>query len=322
VLPDAADVARARALLRRHVPVTRLVRSVRLPRVAGSLWLKLESELPTGSFKVRGALYALACAVGRGNVSGVVAASTGNHGAAVAFAARACGVPATIFLPEQPNATKRARILEHGATVVEAGADISGARAAAESFAAAHGAFLLDDATDGDLPAGPATIAVEIFEQLPAARVLLVPMGDTALIRGVASAARRASPGVRVVGVQAAAAPAYANAWRTGSAAPTVDCATIADGLATRIPDPANVAAIRQVVDDVVLVTERQLLDAMRELLICEQVYAEPAGAAAVAAALYACEPTTGSVALVTGSNASAQVLATLLGGGAPPAHP
>lgn len=313
VLPDAAAVERARALLRTHLPVTRLVRTERLPRVAGSLWLKLESELPTGSFKVRGALYALACAVRRGNVSGVVAASTGNHGAAVAFAARALGVPATIFLPERPNAVKRARIIEHGAAVIEHGIDIAAARDGAAAFAAAHGAFLLDDATDRDLPAGPATIALEILEQLPDTRVLLVPVGDTALIRGVASVAKRAAHPIRVVGVQAAAAPAYANAWRTGVAAPTADCATIADGLATRVPDPVNVAAIRQVVDDVVLVTEQQVLEAMRELLVREHVYAEPSGVAAVAAALWIVDPVPATVALVTGCNAPAQVLAALL---------
>jgi threonine dehydratase len=313
VLPEAAEVTHASELLRSHLPVTRLVQATRLPRVARSLSLKLETELPTGSFKVRGALHALACALRRGNVAGVVAASTGNHGAAVAYAARVLGVRAAIFLPEHPNAVKRARIIEHHASVVEYGPDITAAREAAAAFAAANGAYLLDDATDPDLPAGPATIAVEIFEQLPQARVLLVPIGDTALIRGLASAAKRAARDVRVVGVQAANAPAYANAWRTGSATPTDDCATIADGLATRVPDAANVAAIRQVVDDIVLVTEQQMLDAMRALLVHEEIIAEPSGAAPVAAAMLASEPAPGTVAIVTGCNASAQALAALL---------
>jgi threonine dehydratase len=313
VLPEAAEVERARELLRMHLPVTRLVPATRLPRVGGSLWLKLESELPTGSFKVRGALYALACALRRGSVAGVVTASTGNQGAAVAYAARVLGVRAAIFLPEHPNAVKRARIIEHNATVVESGADITAARNAAAAFAAANGAYLLDDATDADLPAGPATIAVEVLEQLPRTRVILVPIGDTALIRGIASAVKRAAPDIRIVGVQAAAAPAYVNAWRTGIPQPTADCNTIADGLATRVPDPANVAAIRNVVDDVILVTDRQMLDAMRDLLIFEQVYAEPAGAAAVAAAMQAATATPETVAVVTGCNASAESLAALL---------
>jgi threonine dehydratase len=286
ILPEAGEVSRARDLLRAYLPPTRLVRAAALPGAAGPLWLKLESELPTGSFKVRGALYALACALERVAIGRVVAASTGNHGAAVAYAARVLGVPATIFLPEQPNPAKRARIIEHGAAVVEAGVDIAAARAAADAFVATAGAFLLDDATNADLPAGPATIGVEVVEALPDVATLLVPMGDTALIRGVAAAAKRAAPAVRVIGVQAATAPAYANAWRTGIAADTADCATIADGLATRITDAANVAAIRQVVDDVALVTEEQMLDAMAALLSHEHVHAEPSGAVAVAKAM------------------------------------
>jgi threonine dehydratase len=312
-LPDAADIERARELLRSHLPVTRLVPTRRLPRVAGALWLKLETELPTGSFKVRGALYALDCALRRGGVNGVVAASTGNHGAAVAYAARVLGVRAAIFLPEHPNPVKRARIIEHHATVVEFGADITAARAAAAAFAGANGAYLLDDATDRDLPAGPATIALEIVEQLPETRTLLVPIGDTALIRGVASAAKRAARDITVIGVQAAAAPAYANAWRTGRAEPTADCRTIADGLATRVPDPANVAAIRDVVDDVVLVTEQQLLDAMRALLVHEHIFAEPSGAAPVAAAMNAVSAGPGTVAVVTGCNAPTDVVAMMV---------
>ncbi len=127
--PTTPDVRRAReaqALLAEHLPETRLVgaRSVASPG-GGPVLLKLESELPTGSFKVRGALWALAVRHREGRVDEVVTASTGNHGAAVAWAADLLGVAATIFLPERPNPVKRARISELGATVVEDGRDIS-----------------------------------------------------------------------------------------------------------------------------------------------------------------------------------------------------
>ena len=124
----------------------------------------------------------------------VVCASTGNHGAAVAYAAQLLGIRATIFLPAEPNPVKAARILALGARLVKAGADLSAAIDAAQQYAAREGAFFLHDASDPDMPVGTATIGAEIVEQLPAVDVIYVPMGDTALIRGVASAAKQRRP--------------------------------------------------------------------------------------------------------------------------------
>jgi threonine dehydratase len=314
-LPGQAGIAAARELLAQHLPRTRLVQATAPAGCVMRLHLKLEHELPTGSFKVRGALVALHAALAQGSVTGVTAASTGNHGAAVAWAARVMGVPATIFLPDNPNSVKRARILEHGARVVEAGPDITAARAAAEEFAADHDAFLLDDATDPHLPAGPGTIGAEIMDELPAVGTIVVPVGDTALIRGVAAAAKGVRADVRIIGVQAATAPAYADAWRSGRAEPTERCDTIADGLATRVPDPANVAAIRQVVDDVVTVTDTDILAAMRHLLITAQIHAEPSAAAAVAALPLLAAADDDVVAIITGCNSPPHVLAMLVAG-------
>jgi threonine dehydratase len=313
VLPGPAEIAAAARLLEQYLQPSRLVRGVPPAGVAGDLHLKLEHELPTGSFKVRGALVALHRAMAEGGVAQVTAASTGNHGAAVAWSARTLGVPATIFLPENPNMVKRSRILEHGAQVRESGPDIAAARSAAEAFAARHGALLLDDATNPYLPAGPATIGAEILAQLPEAATVVVPVGDTALIRGVAAAVKGVARGIRVVGVQAAAAPSYAQAWRTGEAVSTADCHTIADGLATRVPEPENVEAIREVVDDVVLVTDDAMLDAMRHLLRTVQVHAEPSAAASIAALHQLAELPTPIVAIITGGNTPPQVLARLL---------
>jgi threonine dehydratase len=315
LLPTRAEIDDAAALLARYFPPSRLLRVGPVPDSAAELWLKLEQELPTGSFKVRGALVALHAAVQRGTAAGgVVAASTGNHGAAVAWAARTLGVPATIFLPCSPNQVKRGRIMEHGARIVETGSGIAEARRAAAAFAAASGAFVLDDATDPHLPAGPATIGREILADLPAAASVVVPVGDTALIRGVASALKAERPDIRVVGVQAATANAYERAWRTGTARATRACATIADGLATRVPDPANVRAIRAVVDDMVTVTDAGMLCAMRRLLRTARVLAEPAAAASVAA-LARLDVAGPAVALITGANVPPAVLALLLEG-------
>jgi threonine dehydratase len=280
--------------------------------------LKLESEMPTGSFKVRGALYALHAEMTKRRVAEVVASSTGNHGAAVAHAAKLLNVPAKIFLPIKANPTKQARIRAFGAEIVKHGKDITEAFEGAREYAERSGSFLLNDATNRDVPAGTATIAVEIIEQLPDVKEIWVPVGDTALIRGIASAAKQLRPEVRLVGIQAEHAPAYYLSWKQGFAVPTDACDTIADGLATRTPIEKNVVAIRELVDDIRLVTEDQMLRAIEHLLVTEHVVAEPAGAAATAAWLAGttAAPRGPIVLLVTGSNISEPILRRALTNG------
>ena len=302
----------AREMLSRYLPKTRLVRGTSLERnPEQKVFLKLENELATGSFKVRGALYSLSVQMQRTNVREVVASSTGNHGAAVAYAAKLLGVKARIFLPENCNPVKRANIARLGAEIVEKGSvDLAAAFEAAAQYAQEHDAFLLNDATDPDLPAGPGTIACEILEQLPETDAIYVPMGDTALIRGVAEAAKQISPGVKIIGVQSERAPSYFLSWKEGRAIETETCDTIADGLATRTPVAANVDEIRELVDEVVLVSEEEMLHAIARLLIAEHVVAEPAGAAATSAFLKSQQPKDGNaVLLVTGANISTSIL-------------
>jgi len=232
--------------------------------------LKMETELPTGSFKVRGALYTLMVTSNGRAIREVVTSSTGNHGAAVAYAAKALGVKVRIFLPANANPVKRNRIASLGAEIVEKGRDISDARESATEYASTAGAFFLNDATDPDLPAATGVIALEIAEQRPTAEALLVPMGDTALIRGVGATVKHLSPQIRLIGVQAEKAPAYSLSWKKGVVVKTDSCDTIADGLATRTPDPANVAAIGELVDDVVTVSDEQMLRAIKTLLLEE----------------------------------------------------
>jgi threonine dehydratase len=301
----------ARNFLSGYLPPTRLVRAGSLSHPpAKNVYLKLESELPTGSFKVRGALYALGLELRRRGVRQVVASSTGNHGAAVAYAAQVLAVEARIFLPEKNNPIKRANITRLGAKVVEQGSvDLAAAFEAAADYARQHEAFFLNDATDLDIPIGAGTIACEIIEQLPQADVIYVPMGDTALIRGVARAAKQLSGKLRIVGVQSERAPSYYLSWKEGRAIETETCDTIADGLATRTPVPANVDAIRELVDEAVLVGEKEMLQAIGHLLIHEHVVAEPAGAAAVAAFLKSNDDSQNVVLLVTGGNLSGETL-------------
>ena len=302
-LPELSAIREAQEVLAKYFPPTPLVKAPSLSRPNTDAYLKIESTLPTGSFKPRGALYALIKNLQRRSIDEVTASSTGNHGAATAFAARTLGLPATIFLPEAGNPVKRKKIEDLGARIFCYGSnDLAAATEKAREYSRRPGVYFLNDATAPELPAGPATIGLEILEQCPDPAAVFVPMGDTALVRGIGTAIKQLSPRTKVIGVQAERAPSYVLSWRAGKPVPTETCDTMADGLATRIPDAANVGAIRKVVDEVVLVSESQMLDAIRHLYLREGVLAEPAGAAATAA--YLAHPVSGRVALiVSGGN-------------------
>jgi threonine dehydratase len=215
------------------------------------------------------------------------------------------------FSPRKSQSGKAPENRGLGRAHCEAGGpDLVHAFLQAQEYSARPGVYFLNDATDADLPAGPATIGLEILAQLPPVAAIYVPMGDTASIRGIGAAIKQANPQVKIVGVQAERAPSYYLSWKKDVAVPTDTCDTCADGLATRTPEPDNVQAIRTLVDDVVLVSEDELLRAIRLLHDRERIIAEPAGAAATAAFMK--QPYRhGPVALlVTGGNISNAVRA------------
>lgn len=312
VQPSLATIREAQEFLAKYFAPTRLVAAPFLSQRTGkNVYLKLETELPTGSFKVRGAFYALAERIKKSRVKEVVASSTGNHGAAVAYAAKEFGIAARIFLPANCNPVKRGRIASLGAAIVESGgSDLASAFELATEYAKRPDVCFLNDATDADLPAGPATIACEILEQLPKTTMMVVPMGDTALIRGIAAAVKQIAPQVKIIGVQAERAPAYYLSWKEGKVVGTETCDTIADGLATRTPEVANVRDVGNLVDDIVLVSEEQMLRAIETLLVEEHVVAEPSGAASTAALLKSSDGCGDCpVLIVSGANISPEVL-------------
>lgn len=299
------------AIIYRYFAPSRLIRSALLSRDGVDVYLKVESELPTGSFKVRGALASLGRRMEQGRVDEVVAASTGNHGAAVAWAAKQLGVRARIFLPRDANPTKVGKIRFHGATISEQGTLLSEAIAAAEAYAKETNAFLLADASDDDVPVGAGTIGSEILDQLPEVDTIYVPVGDTALIRGVASAVKTRKPKTRIIGVQTKGAPAYYNSWKSGKVETTTSADTIADGLATTQPLQPNVDDIRRLVDDFELVSDDDLVAAIALILSGERLVIEPAAAAPVAAFTQDRTRKGSPVVLVlTGSNIAPDVLA------------
>jgi threonine dehydratase len=317
IVPSMATIREAQKFLEKHFAPTRLIAAPFLSAATGrKVYLKLETELPTSSFKVRGAFWALAQRMSRGPIQEVVACSTGNHGGAVALAAKQFGAKAKIFLPANCNPVKRGRIAALGAAIVESGDnDPASAFELVAEYAKLPGVYFLNDATDEDLPAGPATIGCEILEQLPETSAIVVPMGDTALIRGIAAAAKQIAPQVKIIGVQAERAPSYYLSWKEGKVVGTETCDTIADGLATRTPEADNVRDVKKLVDDVVLVSEEELLRAIGVLLLEEHVLAEPAGAASTAALLKLSSDFGAHVALVvSGANISREVLKQAVG--------
>ena len=312
MIPSNEQVNEARELLRRFIRPTRLIKAERLGSDSNTqIYLKLETELPTRSFKPRGALYALMKNQEQRSIKGVVAASTGNHGAAVAYAAHLAKLPATIFLPQSPNPIKRARIVALGATVEEVESKGESLADAAAAFAESNDYYFLNDASDELVPVGTATIAAEILDELPTPDAIIAPMGDTALIRGVAAEAKRRTPNIKIIGVQAAEAASYVRSWQEDRVVTTDTCNTIADGLATCVPLEPNVRAIRELVDEVCLLSEDELLQGIRALLFEEHLVAEAAGAAAAAAFLQNPTAYAGQkvVLLVTGANIPHELL-------------
>jgi threonine dehydratase len=309
---EMSDVITARKFLGKYLTPTRLVRAASLDSASGAeVSLKLEIENPTATFKVRGALNSVRHHSQLSRLEGVVTSSTGNHGAAIAFAAREMNLRARIFLPENPNPVKRDRIANLGAEIVEAGLDLEESRQHAAEFAKESGWPLIVDVDDPTIAAGAATIACEILDQAPVTDVILVPVGDSNLIRGVAFAAKQIRPATRVIGVQATTAPAYYRSWKEHRACSTESADTIADGLATRTTTEDNVRQLTELVDDIRLVSDDEMLRAIAHLILKEHTVAEPAGAASTAALLKSGKEFAGKkvALLVTGANIAPDIL-------------
>lgn len=248
------------------------------------LLLKVESVNPIGSFKGRGAEYLLDTLHPR--PSRVVAASAGNFGQGVAWAARRRGISCTIFAAKMANSLKVARMRDLGATVVLEGEDFDAAKSAARQFAAETGTRFVEDGLEPAVTEGAGTIGVELDSHSEELDAVLLPLGNGALLAGVGTWMRSTRPRTRLVGVCAAAAPAMALSWAQGRPVETDSAVTVADGIAVRVPIAHAVEDVRSVADEVVLVSEEALLEAVRIVFRTTNLVAEPAGAAGVAALL------------------------------------
>jgi threonine dehydratase len=297
-----------------HLVPTPVLRS---PSLGADVVLKLETLQPTGSFKVRGGLVAVANALTPDRDVNVVTSSAGNHGLGVAYAAQAHGVPATIVVPENASAAKVAALERFDVTLIARGTSYDDAEAHALELAE-QGATFVSPYNDPDTIAGQGTIALELFEQVPDLHTIVVPIGGGGLISGVALAATL-RPGVRVVGVQAAASPAVLAAVNAGGVTPIDVEPTLADGLAGNLEAGAvTVDLVRRHVAEIVTVDEDEIADAVTMMVREHGLIVEGSAAVAVSALrrqkVSAADGTT--AVLLTGRNIASSVLAALLASG------
>ncbi len=306
------DIQEAATTLRPHVHETPLLRAKALGQMAGvELWLKAENLQRTGSFKVRGAFNRIRLLSPEERRRGVVAASAGNHAQGVALAARELGVRATVVMPEGAPLVKVESTRGYGAEVVLHGQDFDEAYAYARQLQEQRGAVLVHAFDDPAVIAGQGSVGLEIVEQLPEVEAVVVPVGGGGLASGLAVAVKSLKPRAKVIGVQAAAAPAVWRSWHEGRAVAVPVGRTLADGLAVHSPRESVLRLLRRWLDDVVTVEEDELAGAVVLLLERSKLVAEGAGAAAVAALVYGKVALHGlrTVAVLSGGNVDLNTL-------------
>ncbi len=285
--PTLADVLKAKLALAPYLLPTPALYPPALALALGCrAVLKCENLNPTGAFKVRGGINLLAAMEPDARTRGVVAASTGNHGQSVAYAARVFSSRATIFMPKDANPLKVAATVSLGASVIQTGRDFDQARLAAEEHAALHNRRYIHSSNEPLLVAGVATAVLELLEVAPELDTIIVPVGGGSGVLGAGVVARAVNPAIRIVGVQAAGAPAVYRSWREGRRIVTENVDTFAEGLATREPFEMPLALLPRLVDEIVLVSDEQIAAAIRLLFETTRQVAEGAGAAAVAAVM------------------------------------
>jgi threonine dehydratase len=296
-LPTFRDVHLARETVGDRVKVTPVLTSASLSQITGTtLVLKAENLQRTGSFKVRGALNRLSGLSGAQRAKGVVAASAGNHGQAVAWAAQQLGVPCTVVMPIGASVTKLAATRGYGATVVLEGDVFDDAMAAARRRSAETGELLIHAFDDPLVIAGQGTVGLELLDQLADLDTLLIPVGGGGLAAGIALAVTEKRPSLRLIGVQAAACAPWVGRQPAGY--------TIADGIAVKKPGEMTRAILESRLSDVRTVSDEAVAEAILLLLERSKLLVEGAGAVAVAALLAPDANSEGTTcALLSGGN-------------------
>jgi threonine dehydratase len=306
--PGIVDVRAAAGRIREWVRRTPLVAAGPVKQyrdVAAGLWLKLESLQVTGSFKARGAVNAVLSLPPQRLRRGIVTASGGNHGLAVAYAGWAVGVPASVFLPVTAAPDKIAGLKEWGAHVVVEGEAWDDSDRAARQFAERHGLAYIHPFADPAVIAGQGTVALEILDEQPDLDTILVAIGGGGLVAGIALAAKALRPEIRIVGVEPVGAPTLHDSLAAGWLVTLARLDTAAVTLAPRRSAPVNFSIVREHVERIVLVEDEKMRDAAMWLWREFGIGAELSAAAAVAALLtgrYQASPRERLCAIVCGA--------------------
>jgi len=315
-IPTPADILVAADQLAPYLGrPTPLYRSAALSELLDAdVWLKVETTGPIASFKLRGALNALLMASGK--PASAVTASTGNHGQAVAYAARLLGLGSDIFVPEGCVAEKLAAIRRFGGRLFIGGSDIDAAKENARHHAAETGGEFVDDGESGPLIAGAATSGLEIGQGLADIDAVLVPMGSGSLAAGTGLGVKIHQPQARVWAVQSEGAPAMVDSYHARRPVER-DIHTVGDCIVCRVPAKLALAGLLQSVDDAFLVPEASLLPAVQTAAIAGRVLVEPGAAAGLAGAWHRRDQIKGRriVILLTGANGSAALLQQAMAG-------
>jgi len=283
--------------------------------VRAEVWVKHENHQPVGAFKVRGGVNLVSQLGDEERTRGLIAASTGNHGQSVAYAARLFGVTARVCVPVNANPVKLAAMRAQGAELIEHGEDFDAAREHCERLAAEHGYRYVHSGNEPLLIAGVGTETLEILEDRPDVDAIVVPIGGGSGAAGACIVVKAVRPQIEVIGVQSEAAPAAFSSWQA-RALLDGETSTHAEGLATRVPFELPQQILWKHLDDFVLVSENEIRDATRLMIEHTRNLVEPAGAAPLAAALKLADRFRGKrIALIaSGGNISPAQLATLYG--------
>ncbi len=301
-----SDVERARAITAPHLHRTPMLTSRTLGgRIGGTAYLKAESFQRTGSFKPRGALFAVQRLTPEQRSKGIVTMSAGNAAAAIAYAASAVGVKVTVAMPQSAPQMKVDATRGYGAEIRFA-PDMTALRALVAQIQRETGAYFLHPYDDEAMITGHGSLGLEILDDVPDADLIVVGVGGGGLISGVAVSATAKRRGVRIVGVEPEGAAAMRLALDAGKPVPLDSVKTIADGLAAPVAGTLGLDIVRRLVEDVVVIPDALIADGLRFLFERAKLVAEPAGAAATAALLagrIAVRKGTSVVAIVSGGN-------------------
>ena len=314
--PDADDVARARPAVEELARRTPLLSSRTISeRAGGVVSLKAENLQRTGSFKVRGVAAKLAALGEEGCSNGVVAASAGNHGQALAAGARQRGIPCEVFMPSDAPLAKVEAARGQGATIHIGGDSVDACIVSALERAEEGGLAFVHPFDDPVIVAGQGSLGLELLEDVPDLARVIVPVGGGGLCAGVAIAIKSARPDVEIIGVQAAACAPYPESLARGEAVPATSALTIADGIAVKSPGALTLGLLKRWTDDIVVVGEDETAEAMVVLMERCKLVVEGAGAVGVAALLggqvRAAESGT-TVAILSGGNVDPGLLASI----------